>query len=190
MQPSALDGLAYEAGVLAFAMLRFESDAAHPTLAAIPRGVPRIGVDCYVFAPSSRHVLVADVPGFLATLQSPAVLIPTTTRGVVSLMLLDELSGERRASAERALKSQRDAVERRATELGLTDDSVILLQFAAEEHRIRLAALRERCDRFAIAIATSLVSHDDDDSAQARLILVRSDGVTSSVEPCPVERLR
>jgi hypothetical protein len=169
-------------------MVRFEEAAAHPAFPA-PRGAPRVGYDSYIFAPSSLFVPRSDVPTFLAQLPSPALLLPTTTRGVVSLTLLDELRGERRASAQRALDLQRAGVERGAERLGLTDDSLILLQFADEEHFVSLGVVRERCKRFAVGMLTALRPYTDDDRAVARLMLVRSDGGQTWGDACPIEHV-
>src|SRR5438034_11258317 len=72
-----------QAAEFAFALIRFEEGAAHPSRASTPPGMPRIGPDAYLFTPSWRPVLRDEVPTFLTQLASPALLAPTTTRWIV-----------------------------------------------------------------------------------------------------------
>lgn len=184
---SSPDSDVHHAAGLAFALLRLAGGAAHPDVAAPPRGVPRVGSECYRFAPSSQAVMIADVPLFLTTLPSPAILIPTTTRGVVSLMLLDELSGHRRASAEAAFRLQCANLKRRIDKLQLRDDSVVLLQFDDEERLFPLSALSIQRRRFLVAVPSQLEPYTDDSRANARLTAVRSDGAWSWGLICPID---
>lgn len=61
-----------------------------------PPGAPRVGADAYFFLPSWRATPRDRVEAFLVGLPSPALLAPTMRRGVVALLLLHELSGDRR----------------------------------------------------------------------------------------------
>ena len=100
-----------DAASLTFAVIRFAEGAAHSHRGSTARGMPRLGEDAYVFAPSLRHVRREDVPAFLAGLPSAAMLFPTTIRGVVALQLLNELSGDRAAGARKEFANQRGGLE-------------------------------------------------------------------------------
>jgi len=76
-----------DAATLTFALIRFAQGAAHPPRVS-PPGIPRLGEEAWVFAPSVRRVRLEDAPAFLAGLPCPAMLLPTTTRGIVSLAVL------------------------------------------------------------------------------------------------------
>jgi hypothetical protein len=119
------------AATLAFVLLRFETPAAHPSRGATLRGVPSLGEQAYLFSPSWRFIPNADVPAFLAGLASPALLSPTTTRGVIALTLVSELSGEREAWATKTLTNQAAVLERMV------------------QHLIPIAILRSYSERFA-----------------------------------------
>src|SRR3569833_2242899 len=84
-----------EAAVIAFAMIRFAEGAAHPDRGDTPPGMSKLGDEVYVFAPSYKRVPVPEVPRFLAKLPSEAFLLPTMTRGIVSLHLLSDLAPDR-----------------------------------------------------------------------------------------------
>lgn len=168
-----------QAAELAFAMVRFEEGAAHPHPAYTPPGTLRIGVEGWVFAPSWHRVPRAEVPAFLATLQSPAMLLPTTTRGMVALTLLDELEGERERWGRHSFANQRACLESAVERLNLTDDSRLLLEFDGESYVIPLATLRVWSERFGVQVRWNLDRLESDARASARLILVRSDGVPS-----------
>src|SRR2546430_12937992 len=113
-----------DAASLAFALIRFAEGAAHP-LRGTPSGTPRVGDEVYVFGPSSRRVPREDVPKFLAGLPAPAMLYPTTIRGIIALQLLSELSGDRAAGARKEFANQRGGLDEMADQLGLTADSRI-----------------------------------------------------------------
>lgn len=51
-----------------------------------------------MFLPSGRRVSRGEVESFLVSLPSPALLVPSTIRGEIALILLHELSGDRRRS--------------------------------------------------------------------------------------------
>jgi hypothetical protein len=175
-----------QAAALAFAMVRFEDRAAHPPRWSLPAGVLREGEECYVFSPSGRRVPIAEVPAFLAGLSSPAMLSPTTTRGIVALALLDELTGDRRAHAQHAFDNQRSAVDSMAARLGLGAAAKVLLQFDDEERIIPLSALQTWSGRFAVQVGWSVRDYVDDERADARMMLRRSDGTWSWGESCPL----
>lgn len=168
-----------QAAELAFAMVRFEEGAAHPHRASTPPGVLRIGEEGWVFAPSWPTVPRVEVPAFLAALQSPAMLLPTTTRGIVALTLLDELAGEREKWGRHSFANQRACLESITEQLKLTDDSRLLLEFDDESYVIPLAALRVWSERFGVQVRWTLELLEGHPRASARLILVRSDGVPS-----------
>ena len=169
------DGL-LQAASLAFALIRFADGAAHPSRGATPPDSPRLGEEAYIFAPSSRLVPLAQVPAYLASLPSPALLVPSTTRGVVVLLLLDELSGERAAAVRHNLANNRAGLDHIADTLGLTGDSTILLEFEDEARVVTFAVLRLAGERFAVDVGWNVISLEGDPRASARLNLFRSDG--------------
>src|SRR5437016_125413 len=121
-----------DAASLAFALIRFAEGAAHP-LRGTPSGTPRVGDEVYVFGPSSRRVPREDVPKFLAGLPAPAMLYPTTIRGIIALQLLSELSGDRAAGARKEFANQRGGLDEVAHQLGLTAASRVLLRFGDDD---------------------------------------------------------
>ncbi|MGH9888549.1 MAG: hypothetical protein ACREBE_23655 [bacterium] len=180
------DELKYQAAALAFALLRFAAGAAHANRSSTPAGVLHVGTECYLFTPSWRRVPIGDVPAFLAALPSPALLTSTTTRGIATLMLLDELAGERRAWAEKGLTNQQAGLESMVKQLELDTDARVVLQFDDEEHWMPLAVLRRWCAQFGVDVGWNLRAYADDARAQARLMLFRSDGIDSWGAACPV----
>src|SRR5258708_14238342 len=90
------DDVRLEAARLAAALIRFAQVAAHPLKTSTPPGSLRVGTEPYVFMPSSRWVPREQLETFLVSLPSPALLAPTTIRGMLPPTLLHELSGERR----------------------------------------------------------------------------------------------
>jgi hypothetical protein len=172
------DGSLRDAAALAFAIIRFAEGAAHPPRVQA-EGLPRVGEETWVFAPSTRRVSLEDVPGFLAGLPSPALLCPTTTRGIVALQLLSELSGDRATGARKAFANQRAGLEEMADQLGLTAESRILLAFGDEAHIVSLAVLTLFIERFLVDVGWGIGALVDDARASARLHLHRSDGVNA-----------
>ena len=168
-----------QAAELAFAMVRFEEGAAHPHPAAPSPGVLRIGEEGWLFAPSWHAVPRAEVPAFLAALPSPAMLSPTTTRGMVALTLLDELAGERSKWGRHSFSNQQACLQSIAEQLDLTDESRLLLEFDDESYVISLAALRVWSERFGVQVRWTLERLEGDPRASARLVLMRSDGMPS-----------
>jgi hypothetical protein len=166
-------------------MIRFAEGAAHPTHYATPPGIPRLGEDAYAFAPSFRRVPGEEVPAFLADLPSPAMLLSTTTQGVMTLLLLDELSGQRAAGARKEFANQQAALEDLSLRLGLTAGSRILLEFDGEERVVTLAVLRVWSERFMIDIGWNVGPLEGDPRASARLNLFRSDGIRTPDVPSP-----
>jgi hypothetical protein len=185
---SPADEINYQAAALAFALLRFAAGAAHADRSSTPAGMLRTGTQCYLFAPSWRRIPIHDVPAFLASLPSPALITSTTTRGIATLMLLDELAGERRAWAEKGLTNQQAGLETMVTQLELDTEARIVLQFDEEEHWLPLAVLRRLCAQFGVDTGWNLQVYEDDARAQARLMLFRSDGINSWGGACPVRR--
>jgi hypothetical protein len=179
------DQLRHDAASLAFAMLRFADGAAHEERGSTPLGMLRTGIECYIFSPSWRRIANGDVPRFLAELPSPALLSPTTTRGIATLTLLDELQGERRAWAQKTIDNQLGGLGQLADQLGLDDQSHVLLQFDDEEHWCPMPVVRAWCSSFTVNVGWNLWSYADDDRARARMILMRSDGARSWGDACP-----
>ena len=175
MTASALtpDNENLEAARLAAALLRFQEPLAHPMSASTPEGHPVIGVDAYVFMPSSRRILRSDVPTYLAGLASAAFIAATTTRGMFTLLLLHELSGERRTSMQKELDNQHAGL------LGLApgpDTDRVLLEFDEESHLFSMAAVRLWAQRFALTVGWNIEPCPEPDRAEWRLYLIGGDG--------------
>jgi hypothetical protein len=182
----ARDDALIEAASLTFALIRFEEGAAHLSRMSTPPGALRIGVEAYSFAPSWRSVARDVVVEFLAGQPSPALLFPTTTRGMLAMLLLDELTGERRAWAQKTFDNQRAAVEQMVSQLGLADDARLLLEFNEEVQIVSLRGLRVWAGRFGVQVGWSITRLVGCPTAQARLMLFRSDGEQSWGGSCPI----
>ena len=182
------DDLRLQAASLAFALLRFGAGACYRCCSATPSGMLHAGTECYLFTPSWRRIPIAAVPRFLADLSSPALLTSTTTRGIASLTLLDELAGERRAWAQKILSNQQAGLEHLVTQLSLDENARVVLQFDAEEYWYPLAVLRTWCAHYGVDVGWNMRPYQDDARAQARLMLHRSDGIQSWGDACPVRR--
>jgi hypothetical protein len=164
---------------LTFTVIRFAEGAAHPPRGYKAPGMPRLGEDTWVFPPSSRRLRREEVPAFLAGLPSPAMLFPTTTRGVVAIQLLSELSGDRAAAARKEFANQRSNLEDMARQLGLAATSQILLEVGDEARVVPLDVFRQWSERFAVHVGWNVGPLEGDSRARARLNLFRSDGVNS-----------
>jgi hypothetical protein len=170
------EDLRLEAARLACALIRFEDVAAHPSRGATPPGAPRVGTEAYVFQPSWVTVPRDEVATFLVGLPSPALLSHTTTRGVLALTLLHELSGDRRRWAEKTLSNYAAGLEELGPQLGLSPASRILLEFDEESLVFSFAAVRELTQQFAVGVGWSIERLERDDRADACMVLLRSDG--------------
>jgi hypothetical protein len=170
------DDVRLEAARLASALIRFAQIAAHPLKASTPPGSLQVGTDAYVFAPSSRWVPRDQVEMFLVSLPSPALLAPTTIRGIIALILLHELSGDRRRGLEHELGNCAAALEEIGPQLGLSPRSRILVEFDEESHVFSFAAVREWTQQFLVQVGWSITSLDGENRADARMLLRRSDG--------------
>jgi Asp-tRNA(Asn)/Glu-tRNA(Gln) amidotransferase A subunit family amidase len=179
------DDTLMEAASLAFAMVRFEEVSAHWARHSSPPGVPRLGVDTYSFLPSSRRVPRDGVAAFLAGLSSPAILTPSTMRGVVALILVDELSGDRAVATQKEFSNQMLGLEEMVQRIGLDADASVLLDFENEVNVFSLKAVRVWAERFAVHVGWSVETLKDDPRASARIILYGSDGRNSHGERRP-----
>lgn len=163
------------AAALAFAMLQFEQEAAHPR-----RGTPKVGkvlgVDEFLFLPSWKPTPRAEAIHFLADLPCPALLFQTTMRGAVSVLLLDELTGERKAWAQKTLDNQLAGLNQLASQFSppLSGDSKILLEVRDEAHVVPLDILRLWASRFSCPVGWNMgeprAEAPADVSAQMRLL--------------------
>jgi len=170
------DELRLEAARIAAALLRFEGVAAHPSWAATPPGSLRVGTEAYVFLPSWRVVPHDAVEAFLVGLPSPALLAPTTICGTIALMLLHELSGERRQWAEKTLSNFAAGLDEASAQLALSPTSRILVEFDEESHVFSFAGVREWSQQFAVQVGWSIAPLEGEDRADACMLLRRSDG--------------
>ncbi len=167
------DDLLLEAATLAATILRFEERAAHQTSTHTPAGVPVIGQDAYVFPPSTRRIPRDQIPEFLAALPCPAFLAPTTIRGTVTLTLLQELAGERRASIQHNLDNQVGMLQDMAPG---SDTDRVLLAFDDEVHLFTLGAVRLWASRFGILVGWNLTPSTDTGRAEWQMHLFSGSG--------------
>ena len=173
------DDLRTEAARIAFALIRFEEAMGHPLRADAPPGRPVVGVDAYIFVPSWIPVPRHEVVPFLVGLPSPALLSPTTTRGMVALILLNELSGDRRRWGEKTLSNFTACFDETAQRLGLSNDSRILLTLGGEEEILSFGGVRLWTQQFGVQVGWNLQPLTNHPGAQARLAVRRSDGLWS-----------
>ena len=173
------------AATLAFAMLRFAQRAAHQFDREEEQGRGRGGRDWFVFLPSWRRTPRDAVLPFLASLPCPAMLFSGTMRGSVALLLLDELQGERRQWGQKNFDNQSGGVAYAAAELGLSDESRVVLEFDDEEHLFTFAVVKRWAERFCVDVGWNLHPCGDDRAA-ARLWLIRADHETSWGGSCPL----
>ena len=162
-----------DAGRLAAAMLRFQEPLAHLMSVSTPQGIPIIGVDAYVFLPSSRRVLRPDVDAYLAALPGAAFIATTTTRGMLALVLLEELSGERRVSLQKELDNQYTGLLELAPG---PDTDRVLLEFDEETNLFSMAGVRRWAQRFGLTVGWSIEPCPEPDRAEWRLNLLGGDG--------------
>jgi len=108
------------------------------------------------------------VAEFLAALPGPAIVAPTTTRGMIALMLVSELSDQRRASAQHSLNNQVASLPG-ADEA--PDEAQVLLEFDDETRLFRMAAVRAWAERFGILVGWNVGANVGDDGAAWRFNL-------------------
>jgi hypothetical protein len=171
-----------QAASLAFAMVRFAEGSAHPDRHSLPPGAPRLGEEVYGFIPSLRRVPRDEVVAFLAGLSSPALLTPSTKRGIVALTSVDELRGDRAVGGRKVLSNQQLGLEEMVRQLGLESDASVLLEFENEALVFSLSAVRLWAGRFAVHVGWNLGSLNNDPRASARMVLIGSDGRRSFAE--------
>ena len=95
----------------------------------------------------------------------------------IALLLLHELSGERRAGFQHELDNSAAGLDDDiAPQLGLSARSRILVEFDEESHVFSFAAVREWTQQFVVRVGWSLGTLHGEDRADARLLLRRSDG--------------
>ena len=166
------DDVRLEAARPASALIRFAQVAAHPR----SPGSLQVWIDEYVFMPSSRRVPRDQLERFLVSLPSPALLAPTTVRGMIALNLLHELSGDRRRGFEHELDNCVAALDEIGPQLDLSPTSRILVEFDEESQVFSYAAVREWTQQFLVQVGWSITSLDGESRADARMLLRRSDG--------------
>lgn len=169
----AYDDRGLEAAEIVAAMLRFQEPLARPMSKHTPEGMPVVGVDSYVFLPSSRPVRRDQLAAHLASLPCPALLTPATARGIVGLILLNELIGERRTTMQRELDNQSGLLAESAP--GSDTDSV-LLEFDDESHLFSLGAVRLLACRYGILVGWNVGPCSDAGRAEWRMNLFGGDG--------------
>ncbi|HET7040793.1 MAG TPA: hypothetical protein VFI13_02195 [Gemmatimonadales bacterium] len=163
------DDLRTAAARLAFTAIRFEEAVAQPGQKP----------GRYIFLPSWREIPAAEVEAFLVALPSPALISVTTTRGVLSLLLQHELSGDRRRWAEKTFSNYLAVLADIGSTLGLTDGSRLLLEAEGEAQVYPLEVVRYYTQHFPAQVGFTLAPLTDDPRAEARLLLRRGDGMWS-----------
>ncbi len=167
------DDLSLEAATLAATLLKYEERAAHQHPSHTPTGAPVIGQDAYVFPPSTRRVPRDQIPAFLAALPCPAFLAPTIVRGTVTLTLLQELSGERRASIQHNLDNQVAGLRDMASG---PDTDRVLVEFDDYAHLFSLGAVRLWASRFGILVGWNITPSADPGRAEWQMNLFSGSG--------------
>jgi hypothetical protein len=157
-----------QAATLAAAILRFQEPLAHQSAGSSPAGMPVVGVNACVFSPASSLVPRRDVAAYLAGLPCPALIAATVMRGVYTVLLLDELGGDRRTSMQRELDNQREGLASLATG---PDTDRVLLEFDAEVHLFSLAAVRRWAERYLLTAGWNIQPCPEPDRAEWRLNL-------------------
>ncbi len=123
-------------------------------------------------------------------LPSPALLVSSTIRGSIALVLLHELSGDRRKWAEKTFSNYVACLEEVAPQLGLSPRSRILVEFDGESHVFSFAAVREFSQQFAVQVGWNLGPFPNDSRADALMGLLRGDGKWYQGCSCWVPRPR
>jgi hypothetical protein len=185
---ASADDARLEAARLAFVLIRFAGAAAYPRIGHTPAGVLRVGTEAYIFGPSWHSVPRNEVEAFLLGLPSPALLVPTLTRGVIALTLVHELDGDRRRWAEKTLSNLTAGLDEMGTQLGLSAASRILVEFDDESHVFSFAAVRHYAQQFAVDVGCNLTRLEGDVRADACLMLLRSDGREFPGRSCMLRR--
>lgn len=173
-EPTTND-LRAEAARLAFTLLRFASAAGYPFPGFEHPGALKVGSEAWVFGPSWQRVPSSGVEPFLAGLPSPALLHPTLMRGEVSLLLLDELTGERRLWGEKTLSNLVSGLDQAAARLALPNTARVLVEFDDESDVFSLAAVREWAGTLAVHVGWNLAPLAHEERAEACLMLIRAD---------------
>jgi hypothetical protein len=179
------DDLRPQAAELAFAMLRFTEPAAHLMSTESHREGSEAGSDSFVFSPSWRKTAKEEVVPFLLSHDCPLMILPTIYRGSATLLVLDEVAGESRTWFQKTLENQVSALHHYATQLSLTPDSRILLEFADEEHLVSFGTLQEWAQRYCVGVGWNL-GPCGDSRADARLMLIGPNGLRSWGASCPL----
>ncbi len=169
------EDLRAEAARLAFTLLRFASAAGHPLPGSERSGVPKVGSDAWVFGPSWQKVPSDGVEAFLTGLPSRALLNPNLIRGEVTLLLLDELTGERRRWGEKTLSNLVACFDEMVVQLALPNTAKVLVEFDDESHVFSLGAVREWARTLAVNVGWNLAPLAHEECAEACLMLIRAD---------------
>ena len=169
------EDLRAEAARLAFTLLRFASVAGHPLPGSERPGVLKVGSEAWVFGPSWQRVPSDEVEAFLARLPSRALLNPTLMRGEVTLLLLDELTGERRQWGEKTISNLVSNFDSMVAQLALPMTARVLVEFDDESHVFSLAAVREWAGTLAVNVGWNLAPLANEERAEACLMLIRAD---------------
>lgn len=120
---SASDALLEGPATVGFAQLRFATAACHRYIArSSAPGHGSLGVEAFLFLPVAKRVKRAAAP-YLASCPSPALLLPTSTAGVIALILSSELERDRPQWAEHALDDCRAGLHSSMRPLGLTPEA-------------------------------------------------------------------
>ncbi len=118
---------------------------------------------------------------YLAALPCPAMLAPTTVRGVVCLVLFEELNGERRAVMQHELDNQCAVL---AEYVPGSDGDRVLLEFDEESHLFSLGAVRLWAQRFGVLVGWNVGRCSEPTRAEWQINLLGGDGHRHSNRFC------
>lgn len=134
----------------------------------------------YSLMPGWRNMPRDKVVALLAGLPSPALLLQTTVRGRIGVILLDELGVDRKRSMQKEFDNQVSGINELSASLGLTEASRLLPEVDGESLVFSLAALRYWGERFAVNVGWNFGPLEHDSRATAQIHLRRSTGEWSS----------
>jgi hypothetical protein len=154
-------------------MLRFQEPLAHLLSKHPVEGQPNIGVDTYSFIPSPRMFPRDQLAAQLAGLPGPSLIAPTTARGIVTVLLLHELGGDRHARVEKEFANQVGLLAEAAPG---ADADRVLLEFDDETHVFSLAALRYWARQYMVLVGWNIGPCRDPSRAEWQFNLFGGDG--------------
>lgn len=165
-----------EAARLASLLLRFANAVGHPAPGHKPPDALKVGSEAFIFGPSWTPIPIAAIESFLFALPCPVLLSSTLTRGVVTLTLVEDLTGDRRRWAEKTLSNGAACLDSLTTQLGLAETAPVLVEFEDESHVFSVATIRYWAQHLPVEIGWNLGRLEGEPRAEACMLLIRADG--------------